>query len=91
MAIKYSKQYLHKLEDLMAETDYVLRYEKGNFKSGYCILNTKKVAIVNKYFTHEGKINCLIDIIKSIDVEKSELSEKNQNLYYELSQTELEL
>lgn len=91
MAIKYSKQFLHKLEDLMAETDYILRYEKGNFKSGYCLLNTKKVAIVNKYFTHEGKINCLIDIIKSIDVEKSELSEKNQNLYFELSQTELEL
>jgi hypothetical protein len=91
MAIKYSKQFLHKLEDLMAETDYILRYEKGNFKSGYCILNTKKVAIVNKYFTHEGKINCLIEIIKSIDVEKSELSEKNQNLYFELSQTKLEL
>lgn len=91
MAIKYSKQFLHKLEDLMAETDYILRYEKGNFKSGYCLLNTKKVAIVNKYFTHEGKINCLIDIVKSIDVDKSELSEKNQNLYFELSQTELEL
>lgn len=91
MAIKYSKQFLHKLEDLMAETDYILRYEKGNFKSGYCILNTKKVAIVNKYFTHEGKINCLIEIVKSIDVDKSELSEKNQNLYFELSQTQLEL
>lgn len=91
MAIKYSKQFLHKLEDLMAETEYILRYEKGNFKSGYCILNTKKVAIVNKYFTHEGKINCLIEIVKSIEVDKSELSEKNQNLYFELSQTELKL
>lgn len=91
MSIKYSKQFLHKLEDLMAETDYVLRYEKGNFKSGYCILNSKRVAIVNKYYTHEGKINCLIDIIKSIDVDKSMFTEKNLNLYLELSQTELKL
>lgn len=91
MSIKYSKQFLHKLEDLMAETDYVLRYEKGNFKSGYCILNSKKVAIVNKYYTHEGKINCLIDIIKSIEVDKSMFTEKNLNLYLELSQTELKL
>lgn len=75
----------------MAETDYVLRYEKGNFKSGYCILNSKRVAIVNKYYTHEGKINCLIDIIKSIDVDKSMFTEKNLNLYLELSQTELKL
>ena len=90
MPIKYSKQYLHKLEDLMAETDFVLRYEKGSFKSGYCILNSKKVAIVNKYFTHEGKINCLIDIFKSIEIDTEKLSSKNQSLYQELSQTDIE-
>lgn len=90
MPVKYSKQYLHKLEDLMAETDFVLRYEKGTFKSGYCILNSKKVAIVNKYFTHEGKINCLIDIFKAIEVDTEKLSPKNQSLFLELSQTDLE-
>lgn len=89
MPIKYSKQYLHKLEDLMAETDFILRYEKGNFKSGYCILNSTKVAIVNKYFTHEGKINCIIDIVKSIDIDTEKLSAKNQSLFLELSQTDL--
>lgn len=91
MAIKYSNQYLHKLEDLMAETNYTLRYERGNFKSGYCILNSDKVAVVNKYFSREGKINCLIDIIKSIEIDKEQLSEKNQSLYLELAQTKLEL
>jgi len=90
MSVKYSKQYLHKLEDLMTETDFILRYEKGSFKSGYCILNSKKVAIVNKYFTHEGKINCLIDIFKSIEVDTEKLSAKNQSLYHELSQTDIE-
>ncbi len=89
MPIKYSKQYLHKLEDLMAETDFILRYEKGSFKSGYCILNSKKIAIVNKYYTHEGKINCIIDIIKSIDIDAEKLSNKNQSLFLELSQTDL--
>ena len=91
MAVKYTNQYLHKLEDLMAETDYTLRYEKGNFKSGYCILNSDKVAVVNKYFSKEGKINCLVDIIKSIEIDLEVLSDRNQNLYKELSQTQLEL
>lgn len=90
MSVKYSKQYLHKLEDLMAETDFILRYEKGNFNSGYCILNSKKVAIVNKYFSHEGKINCLIDIIKSIEIDTEKLSPKNQVIFSELSQTGIE-
>lgn len=89
MSVKYSKQYLHKLEDLMTETDYILRYEKGTFKSGYCILNNKKVVIVNKYFAYEGKINCLIDIFKSIEVDTEKLSPKNQSLFLELSQTDI--
>jgi hypothetical protein len=91
MAVKYTNQYLHKLEDLMAESDYALRYEKGNFKSGYCILNSDKVAVVNKYFSKEGKINCLVDIIKSIEIDEEKLSAKNLSLYKELSQTKLEL
>jgi hypothetical protein len=91
MNIKYSKHFLNKLEDLMAETDYILRYEKGNFKSGYCIINETRVAIVNKYYSQEGKINCLIDIIKSIDIDQSGLNQKNQKLFSELSQTKLEL
>jgi hypothetical protein len=91
MAIKYSKNYLNKLEDLMAETDYILRYEKGNFKSGYCIIKETKVAVINKYYALEGKVNCIIDVIKSIDIDSSKLSQKNQVLFTELQQTELKL
>lgn len=91
MSVKYTKHFLGKLEDIFAESDYVLRYEKGNFKSGYCILNETKIAIVNKYYTTEGKISCLIDILKSIDLDQKQLSEKNAKLFLELSQTSLEL
>jgi len=75
----------------MAETDYILRYEKGNFKSGYCLLQDTRVAIVNKYYSLEGKINCLIDIIKSIEINQADLNEKNQKLFRGLSQIELKL
>jgi len=91
MSVKYSKHYLNKLEDLMSETDYILRYEKGNFQSGYCLLQDTQVAIINKYYSLEGKINCLIDIIKSIDLDLNQLTEKNQKIFTELSQTQLEL
>ncbi|MFT5772974.1 MAG: hypothetical protein ACI9ZX_002378, partial [Algoriphagus sp.] len=42
MTIKYTKHFLDKLENLFTETDFMLRYEKGNFKSGYCVLNESK-------------------------------------------------
>ncbi|UII29444.1 hypothetical protein LVD15_13740 [Fulvivirga maritima] len=91
MTIKYSHHFLNKLEDLLAETEYILRYEKGNFKSGWCVLNDNRVIVVNKYFALDGKINCLLDIIKTVSINKDQLSEKNQKLYHELAQTSLEL
>jgi len=89
MHIKYSKQFLNKLENFFTETDYILRYEKGNFQSGYCILNDTKIALVNKFYTTEGKINCLIDILKSINLDKSKLNHKTLSFFNELTQTEL--
>jgi hypothetical protein len=89
--IKYTNQFLIKLEDLIAESDYVLRYEKGNFKSGYCLLKEQKIMIINKFFTTEGKINTLLDILKNIELDTAKFTEKSLKLYQELSQTEVTL
>ncbi|HCM77781.1 MAG TPA: hypothetical protein DIS90_15465 [Cytophagales bacterium] len=89
MMIKYTNQFLTKLEDLIAESDYILRYEKGNFKSGYCLLREQKIMIINKFYTTEGKINTLLDILKLVSLETTRFSEKSKKLYEELSQTEI--
>ena len=86
--IKYTNQFLTKLEDLIAESDYVLRYEKGNFQSGYCLLNEQKIMIINKFFTTEGKINAVLDILKNVELDGSKFTEKSQKLYEELTQAE---
>lgn len=91
MSVKYSKHFLNKLEDIFAESEYNLRYEKGSFKSGYCILNDTKIVIVNKYFTTEGKVNCLIDIINTLEIDPASISEKHRKLLSEISQTALNL
>lgn len=91
MQIKFTPQFQAKLEDIFAESDYVLRYEKGNFQAGYCVLKDTKIAIVNKYYPTEGKINCLIEILKSIELDTSKLSDKNKSLYQEITQSELKL
>lgn len=85
--VKYSRQYLNKLEELFSETDYTLRYEKGNFKSGYCILNDTRIVLVNKFYTMEGKINSLVDIIRIIDIDPEQLSDKNKKLFLEIIET----
>jgi hypothetical protein len=89
--IKYTNQFLTKLEDLVAESDYILRYEKGNFKSGYCLLKEQKIMIVNKFFTTEGKINALLDILRNLPLDTTRFTEKSLKLYEELSQAEVNL
>lgn len=84
--IKYTHQFLLKLEDLIAESDYTLRYEKGNFKSGFCVLKDQKIIIVNKFYPTEGKINALLDILRTVTLDSSRFSEKSQKLFEDLSQ-----
>jgi len=87
--IKYTTPFLTKLEELIGESDYVLRYEKGNFKSGYCVLKDQNIIIINKFYTTEGKINALLDIFRNVPLDSSKFSEKNVKLYEELTQTEV--
>jgi hypothetical protein len=84
--IKYTSQFLLKIEEMITESDYTLRYEKGSFKSGYCVLKDQKIIIVNKFFTAEGKINALLDILKGITLDPSRFSEKSLKLHEELTQ-----
>jgi hypothetical protein len=68
-----------------------MRYEKGNFKSGYCLLKEQKIMIVNKFFAMEGKINALLDILKNVELDTSKFSEKNLKLYEELTRAEVKI
>ena len=89
--MKFTRGSLNKLEDIFTESNFHLRYEKGNFKSGYCVLKSKNVIIVNKYYPTEGKINVLIDILKTLEIDTAGLSVKNKALYSEITQEQLKL
>lgn len=85
MEIKYTTHFLQKIESLFKSNTYVIRYEKGHFNSGYCILKDKNVIVVNKFFNTEAKINCLIDILQEIELDISHLDdEKLVKLYHSL-------
>ena len=76
---------------MYAESDFHLRYEKGSFKSGFCVIKDKKVIVVNKYFSLEGKINCLIEILKEVDLDYSKMTDKNKKFYHELNNPQLKI
>lgn len=84
MSFKYTVNTLKKLEELYEEARYIIRYEKGNFNSGYCILEERRVVVINKFFSTEGRINALIEILPTININEEELSGEMLKWYRQL-------
>lgn len=76
--MKYTAATLKKLEGLFEDLDYTVRYEKGSFQSGYCLVENRRIAVVNRFFDTEDRINCLLDILTQIDMDPSTLPDAAQ-------------
>ena len=88
--MKYTQHTLDKIERLVEEGGYIIRYERGTFQSGYCILQAKKVVVLNKFFQTEGRINTLIDLLPQLEVNFDALTLESQKLYEELMAVQVE-
>lgn len=85
-----TKHSLKKVETLAEELGYKVRYEKGNFQSGYALVESRRIAIINKFYDTEGRLNCLYDILSQYRepgdrvTEGVELSPKSLKLWKKL-------
>ena len=86
--MKYTQNILDKIERIAEEAGYVIRYERGNFQSGYCILQAKKVIVLNKFFQTEGRINTLIDLMPQLEINFDALTHESQKMYEEVMSAE---
>jgi hypothetical protein len=82
--MKYTQNTLDKVEKVIEEGGYVVRYERGTFQSGYCILQQKKVVVLNKFLQTEGRINTLIDLLPLLEIRIDDLTHESQKLFDEL-------
>ncbi|HCN84540.1 MAG TPA: hypothetical protein DIT07_13105 [Sphingobacteriaceae bacterium] len=91
MTLTYTQHTLDKLEHLLKSLEYKVRYEKGNFKTGACLLENHKVIVVNKFSNLESKINSLVDMLQQLDINEPLLDEKQRGFLHLLKQTTLKL
>jgi len=79
--MKYTQTTLDKIEKVLDEAAYIVRYERGTFQSGYCILEQKKVVVLNRFLQTEGRINTLIDIIPQLQITPEMLTPETRKVY----------
>jgi len=75
---KYTKTTLQKLEGIFDQLDYKVRYEKGNFKSGYCIVEDRRIAVINKFFDIEGRVQTMLDILVQMEINTDSLEDASK-------------
>lgn len=82
--MKYTQSTVDKLEAILKESDYTVRYERGTFQSGWCLLEAKRVVVLNKFLSVEGRVNTLIEILPKLDIKIDSLTHQSQKLYEEI-------
>ncbi len=68
---------------------YKVRYEKGNFKTGACMLQNSKVVVVNKFSNLEMKISALVNLLRDMPTDIGMLDEKHRQFLRSIKQTKL--
>ena len=82
--MKYTQTTLDKLGNILSESNYTVRYERGTFQSGWCLLEAKKMVVLNKFLQTEGRINTLLELIPQLNIAFDKLTHESQKLYQQI-------
>jgi hypothetical protein len=63
------EQILKELEALAANSGIAVRYEKGDFEGGFCVLKTERLIVVNKKLPPARKASVLAQGLAEIGIE----------------------
>ena len=86
--MKFTQASLDKLENVLSESEFMVRYERGTFQSGWCLLEQKKIVVLNKFLDTEGRINTLLELIPQIKIDYDKLTLESQKLYDSITKKE---
>ena len=60
---------LVQLEDRLRERGYEVRYERGHFRAGACVVHARRVVIVNRFFDGAARLSTLRAIAEELERE----------------------
>mgnify|MGYP001544500919 CR=1 FL=1 len=89
--VKYTRHWLKKIETLYESGGFAIRYEKGHFQSGHCIVEQKKVVVINKFYDVEARINTLLDLLTQVNLDPATMDESQKEMWLKLGRWQGEL
>jgi hypothetical protein len=89
--LTYTAHTLEKLEILLKTAGYRVRYEKGNFKTGACLLLNSRIVVINKFSNLESKIQSIVELLAELEIDHKLLDDKQTAFLHQIKQTKLQL
>ncbi|HED05922.1 MAG TPA: hypothetical protein ENI61_04475 [Ignavibacteria bacterium] len=89
MKIK-EKEFEEIIKDLKAialQLGAEVRFEKGDFKGGYCILKENKVIVINKMANLQRKVMILSVALKELGIDQIYLTPKMREIINEMTES----
>lgn len=77
---KEFEELIQQLREIASQLGATVRFEKGDFKGGYCLLKESKLIVINKMANHQRKAMILATALKDLGIENIYLPPKVREL-----------
>jgi len=77
---------INDLKEIANKLGVVVRFEKGDFKGGYCVVKDKKIIIINKFASTQRKAAILTTALKELGIEDLYINPKLREIIEELTE-----
>jgi len=77
---------LQELKQIAQELGAKVRFERGDFKGGYCIVKEDKTIVINKLSTLQKKVMILTAALKDIGVEEKYIPPRIRDIIEEINE-----
>jgi hypothetical protein len=84
---KEFEEIIQDLKALASQLGAEVRFEKGDFKGGYCLLKESKVIVINKMANLQRKAMILSMALKELGVDDIYLTPRMREIIDEMSET----
>ena len=82
---KEFEDFIQELKNLAVQLGAEVRFEKGDFKGGYCILKESKVIVINKMANLQRKAMILSMALKELGIDEIFLTPRLRDLINEMT------
>jgi hypothetical protein len=82
---KEFEEIMQDLKALASQLGAEVRFEKGDFKGGYCLLKENKVVVINKMANLQRKVMILCLALKELGIDQIYLTPRMREIIDEMS------